>query len=77
MGNYMGTKGASEKWGYSQATIVNECCEMSNVEPIKGLNIGTFDIEWSETSGNWITTVRGTFYPCNAYGEIGKNGHSV
>lgn len=34
MGNYMGTKDAAEKWGYSQATISKWCREgkIPNVE---------------------------------------------
>ncbi len=51
--------------------IVNECCDYSNVTSIKGLDIGTFNTKWSESENAWITTVKGTYYPCDAYGKMG------
>ncbi len=52
-------------------SIVNECCNYSNVETIKGLDIGTFDTKWVESNNWWFTTVKGTYYPADEYGNIG------
>lgn len=54
----------------ARQAVVNACCNYSNCDSIKGLEIGTQSLK-KETDSEWILEMSGSYYPVDKYGDMG------